>query len=675
MLALTNKTTFIRLLILLLISFVTITQVKANEIDSLKKVLSGNIPDTTRVSTLCELAQYCLYKDTVLCRISIQDAIKLSKKINYAYGLGLGYNLYGTLLELSSADFHSAEKMYLAAKLQFESNITDDNIMGIGLSLSGLSNIAYYRGKFTEAIKHSLAAIDKFKLLKNEDANMQLANQLVSIGQIYHHLKQFDKAIPYYKKALEIRKKLPKDDPYARIENYLSLAYDLAMNKEYEASKELLYKVEKMPLLHTVPELKMEYYEILGSIAYRQGDGNESVSYYLKSLQEAQKTGSKNNVMIKYFMIGQAYDNFKKPQEAITYLNKCLPYFKTLADQYFLVKINLLLANNYEMKGDFVTAYTHLKTYIDLNDSIQKANNIAQVNEIDSKYQNLQKEKEINELKNEKTIQNLSLKQKNQATIGLTFAIFSLSIIFMLFYKGAKRKQLLALQKQSFQEQEILQLKQVKQLQIASEILNSQEEERNRIAKDLHDGLGGMLSSIKLNLSSINGNIIINDKDATIFSKSLTQIDLAIKEMRRVAHNMMPETLLKFGIVDAIADLCDFINEGKNLNVLFTPVNFKGQLNRNIEVSLYRIVQELINNAIKYSQCKNIIVQLSNSNTLLTLVVEDDGIGFALDELSLKKGTGIENIKARVSYLNGLFTIESTKGKGATFIVEIPLYT
>ena len=210
-----------------------------------------------------------------------------------------------------------------------------------------------------------------------------------------------------------------------------------------------------------------------------------------------------------------------------------------------------------------------------------------------------------------------------------------------------------------------------KQMLALNSILKGQEDERSRMAKDLHDGVGGMLSGIKLNLSSMKGNIIIHEKDAQLFNKSITQLDSAIAEMRRVAHNMMPEALIKFGLSEAIQDYCDGINESNMVKLKFTPLGVDKTIEKSTEVILYRIIQELSSNAIKHAAAKNIFIQLNQHAKGLSLVVEDDGNGF--DTTQITKGAGLQNIQSRVDYLRGHLSIESGANKGTSVNIEIPL--
>lgn len=208
-----------------------------------------------------------------------------------------------------------------------------------------------------------------------------------------------------------------------------------------------------------------------------------------------------------------------------------------------------------------------------------------------------------------------------------------------------------------------------KQLLALNSILKGQEEERSRMAKDLHDGLGGLLSGIKLTLSSMKGNMILQEKDVQLFSKSIGQLDNAITEMRRVAHNLMPEALLKFGLHEAIQDFCDSINESNTVKVKFVQLGM-GTMEKSTEVVLYRIIQELSNNAIKHAAAKNVLIQIDIHEKGITLTVEDDGKGF--DVSAAVKGAGLSNVQSRVDYLKGAIHIHSGIGEGTSVNIEIP---
>lgn len=198
------------------------------------------------------------------------------------------------------------------------------------------------------------------------------------------------------------------------------------------------------------------------------------------------------------------------------------------------------------------------------------------------------------------------------------------------------------------------------------------ETERTRVARDLHDGLGGLLSGIKLTLISITGTVAVPDKNSGIFHRAITQLDNAIKEMRRVAHSMMPEALLKFGLSEAIQDFCDSINESGMVKMRFTKIGMDKTLEKPTELVLYRIVQELGNNAIKYATAKNIFIQLNTHEKGVTITVEDDGKGFDTTLITKNKTAGLQNIQSRIDYLKGSWEIQSAADNGTSVNIEIP---
>jgi two-component system, NarL family, sensor kinase len=246
---------------------------------------------------------------------------------------------------------------------------------------------------------------------------------------------------------------------------------------------------------------------------------------------------------------------------------------------------------------------------------------------------------------------------------GLIIFIVLAGIIYLVFIAG------LFLFLFQYRKRKIIHEKE-KQILAMDAIIQGQEMERSRMARDLHDGLGGMLSGIKLNLSAMKGNMIVHENDAQLFNKSIVQLDNAITEMRRVAHNMMPEALLKFGLTEAVQDYCDGINESNLVKIKFTTIGFSQPLEKSTEVILYRIIQELSNNAIKHAAAKNIFIQLNKHEQGITLTVEDDGKGF--DTAQITKGAGLQNIQSRIDYLKGSMEINSKPGEGCSFTIEIP---
>ena len=240
-------------------------------------------------------------------------------------------------------------------------------------------------------------------------------------------------------------------------------------------------------------------------------------------------------------------------------------------------------------------------------------------------------------------------------------------IISLLTYRNYR-------QKQKLQQQRIIELETEKQLMATEAVLKGEEQERSRLAKDLHDGLGGMLSGIKYSFQTMKGNLIMTPDNQQAFERSMDMLDSSIKEMRRVAHNMMPEALVKFGLDTALKDFCNDINQSGALKVNYQSIGLKdAEIDQMTAITIYRIVQELLNNTMKHAAAKTAIVQVSKIDGLLSVTVEDDGKGFDTSILNKSKGIGWSNIQHRIEFLKGKLDVNSQKEKGTSVLIELPV--
>ena len=246
----------------------------------------------------------------------------------------------------------------------------------------------------------------------------------------------------------------------------------------------------------------------------------------------------------------------------------------------------------------------------------------------------------------------------------------ALLITGFLIYSNLRNRQLLAIQQDELQQQRIRELEKDRQLVAVDSMLKGQEEERSRLAKDLHDGLGGLLSGVKFSLSNIKDNLMVTPDSMAVFERSLDMIDTSIKELRRVAHNMMPEMLTKFGLDEALKEYCNTVNATKLLDVKYHSVGMNTRLDKSIEIIAYRIIQELLNNILKHASASEAFVQLVRETNRLNVIVEDNGKGFDTSLLENSKGAGWLNIRSRVEYSKGQIDIHSEKGKGTLVNIE-----
>ena len=213
-----------------------------------------------------------------------------------------------------------------------------------------------------------------------------------------------------------------------------------------------------------------------------------------------------------------------------------------------------------------------------------------------------------------------------------------------------------------------------KQNEVKRALFFGEEKERKRVAQDLHDGMGSLLSTLRLNAESIDlSNKNLGEKEEIAYQNVLEMIDKACSELRNISHNMMPSSMEHFGLKITIESLIEKINLNEGTNFIFQIFNNEEKIDSQIEINIYRIILELVNNIIKHAKAKEASIQIILENNLLILMAEDDGIGFNYNNQKVS-GIGLLNIKSRTEAMNGIINIDSKEGRGTTIIIEIPIY-
>jgi len=210
----------------------------------------------------------------------------------------------------------------------------------------------------------------------------------------------------------------------------------------------------------------------------------------------------------------------------------------------------------------------------------------------------------------------------------------------------------------------------------SSSIIEGQEKERKKIARELHDGLGQKLTALKFNIEGLKGAASKTEKSRLNEIKNMLHETIA--EVRRISFNLMPSVLSDFGIIPALKNLCDQVSKSSNIDVFFENQSTIQRLHKTVEINIYRITQEALNNAIKYAEADEVIIFVSNTDTCLTLSISDNGKGFNTSYLDSKvrsasSGNGIINIQERTSLINGEFRIETGIGKGTKIMIKVPI--
>ncbi len=329
--------------------------------------------------------------------------------------------------------------------------------------------------------------------------------------------------------------------------------------------------------------------------------------------------------------------------------------------------LSLLYANQLQDDRQAVRSFL---SFIHLSDSLNESESRRKVNELEAQYQVKRKEDSITELQKQANLQDLLFKRtKALSTVIIAGALLLLFLALFIIINFKRKHQLLRQAKQ-LQEKRIGEMEKQQQLVAMQSVLKGQEEERSRLARDLHDGVGGLLSGIKLSLAGIRGNVYLPEQSGQSVNNVIVQLDQSITELRRVSHNMMPEALIRYGLGEALENYCANINVAGGIKVQLQTYGLELRLEQSTEIMLYRIVQELLNNVVRHAHARNVLVQLIRKQDRFSLTVEDDGIGFDIAQMDKPTGAGMANVKARAEYLGGAVDVQSAPGQGTSVNVE-----
>jgi len=209
--------------------------------------------------------------------------------------------------------------------------------------------------------------------------------------------------------------------------------------------------------------------------------------------------------------------------------------------------------------------------------------------------------------------------------------------------------------------------------QILSAVIRAEEKERHRFAKDMHDGLGPLLSTIKLYVNELNSDNLTSIERNELIKHSNELIDEAVNSTRTISNNLMPSVIHSYGLIQAVKAFCNKINITNKLNIIFEDEGIEERLDQNIELILFRVISELINNTLKHAQATKVLILITKDKNKISLFFKDDGIGFNVDDIinSEQKGMGLKNIISRIKSINGTYNFYSSINNGFSISIEI----
>ncbi len=574
---------------------------------------------------------------------------------------------------------------------------------GMANSLRGLGNVYAFKHNSVEAIRFYEQAI---KVAEREERLWPMMPQLYNnIGTVYDNMAQYEWAVRAYTKALSYKGVVGEQSKVSEASIYFNLASTFYFLQQYEKAEHYLNIAEKMGISSKDQHLLGQIYNNHGSLMAQQNKLEKGLHYFQQSLAISDRSKIRNiaatlNIGVLYYKQGhydlalplltsllQRADSISL-QERVTifitlgaiYLDK-KEYKK--AEETWLTALkeseknhlanNLVVINNnlfelYQTLGKTRLALQYHIDYMKLKDSFNNKEVIHKVHFLEARYRTVEKDKELAQQRLI-ILEQQSRIRTNYLWIWGSLLGFGILIIVIILIRRAGINQRRILQaKLVNQEQSETLLKQQKELDLLKAMMEGEEKERARIARELHDGIGGMLAAMKMNCS-LEENVDIGGR----IVKLQQMIEVTTDEVRKTAHNLMPDVLIRNGLEKALALYVEHISfeKGLEMDIVFQGTPF--HLNKSSELIIYRIAQELIQNILKHAQASKASILIKHFKEKLSIIVEDNGRGFNMHDHANGLGLGLQNLTFRVNTLGGNVDLHSLPGRGTTIHIEFDI--
>ena len=615
---------------------------------TLQRLLSGKA-DTLTVKELLNYGSGFFGADNRKAGKVFGIALETSRKLKYDFGIGSCYFKFGYL---EGQEGRTREALSYAMKAlpffqkagRIFGEVVCYNNIGYDYDLLGMADSAIYF--YLEGIK---------RLEGRKDGVALLAALYENVGNLYGNRQERAKAIYYSKKGLEAAHAAGDTARIISASTGLSNVYVQAA--EFSLALQTVREARKLLNPGTDPVLQAKVFMNMAA-AYEALRQPDSAILAARTSMGFSREYDVQNYISAGLYLADAYEQKKDYVRQRVVLEELEKRGKEQKDVFLNLHeiFNRLAKLNYAT-GHYKEAYRYHDQYNQLKDSVFTRKSQDAMLEIETRYQTAQKEKELSEKQFLLSQQNLALEKSNRYVL-LAVAGFLIACLLAaggLLHARNKKKtyeaRLLAFQKQ----------KEVDMLQV---LMQGEEKERSRIAKDLHDGVAGMLAAVKMHFSSLPTEGLL---EAEGYQQGMKLLNEATLEVRKTSHNLMPELLLQQGLDRALRRYCNNISNSK----LVIEYDSWGEIKRyksSFELSVYRIVQELLNNILKHSKASQAMVQMSLQENVLAITVEDNGVGLAGNQPT--GGMGFEQLHSRIKAMNGSIQVDSSPGNGMSAYLE-----
>lgn len=623
--------------------------------DSLERAIrTGVARDTSRVNALNRLAVFYWYKDSERAFQLSREAVTLAEKLKFKRGLAAAWNILGVSYDIKS-QFDSAIHYYnLAAELSREIGYVKVE----GSALNNIGMVYKNRGEFSKSLEIYLDALRLFEKQKDE---LHIGRAYNNIGLVYFDLKQYHKALDYHEKSLKIREKV--GDKYGVGASLTNLG--LAWSNLGDDDKALKFYEQSLKIKEEIND-KYGLGILLNNMAiiYQAKKKNEkALEMYNKSEQYHRDIDDDYGLVYTYVNMSVVLSNLKNFERSKAVLDSAMRISINLKSRARIAKVLEGYSFYYPKTGNYVKAYQALRSLDSIKDSLYTENMSRSIAEMNTKYETEKKESEIALLNQQNEIKTLEIhaskiRQRNSLLVAGIVVLLTISGM-TLWYVRTKYRNRVKLESEKAQMQK----------SAFAAVVTAEENERKRIAMELHDGLGQLLSAARLNVSVLEDTT--NNEDREVVENAEALIDQAIADLRNISHNLMPSALIRLGLVSALNDMAEKINSSRQIAVKVEATGISARLPENFEIAIYRVVQEAVNNILKHANARNISVSLGLIGENLSLTIADDGKGMP-EDAGKKSGRGIgwDDIRSRVSLFNGNMKLYSEPGKGTQLSIN-----
>lgn len=655
----------IRLLgLLILFPLLAIGQMPIKEkryLDSLRGVVQNkDLGDSSRALANYFLSGFFSKTDLKQAKFYLKAANKLAKAHPF---LLAGEPFYEAAF--LPVDDERALILYKKADSMLAKFMTDEAYLFRSKIWLNYASVLQLNDKQTEAVNTIISK--SIPLTKKGKGDVLLSFMYADLATLLSNIGQNKQSKVYYSMAIEgLKKAKSKSSRVAAV--YVEASSTLCLLEEYKQAATMLDEARKRLIPFPESPINSHFYAAESMYLNRISNYKEALISADKGLALATELHTEymnHGLLLEKLESFSKLNNYRAAEKVFKELQQD-ETFQSLSN----VRKNAFkkIAEVYAADKQFPNAYFWMEQYSRLNDSISESNIKKEINEMEVRFRNQENLHNISMLKSQKAKAEYSAKNNRLMSWLLAVVVlFFLLLLFLVLLNYQKSRRLAQQEKISYKQQ-LKELAQQEQLQVSSALIEGEERERKRMARDLHDGLGGLLAGVRLHLSALFQQT--SAPASATKTAIISQVDSSLTELRRIAKNMMPETLIKFGLERAILDLC-MSYSAPEMKIEFQSFGIQKDLPEKTQIMIYRIIQEILANAVRHASASTIMLQCSQNNNIFLITAEDDGKGFDTKQVISKAGMGLENIKARVEYLNGKLDLSSKHNEGTIINIEL----